>query len=166
MCVESAYYDTCVFLESLNERHPEHDACRDVVDVRRISWAVVLSPGLSSAEASIGEYLDRFEIECVGQGVTVRAMSRAAGQAVEGRHRALKRVLRQRGFSGKDWQHLMAATAAEAEVLLTTDPDYWDPHNKAQPGARKQSDRVKRLIEADLPLRVRLPSEIRSACCG
>ena len=166
MCVESAYYDSCIFLESLNPQHEEHGACCRLVDVPRISWRVAFSPQLTTAEASLREYLEGFEIQCAAHGVDVRRMSPAAAAAAAKEHQELKKKLEQRGFRGGDWKHLMAAVASEAGVLVTVDPDYWDPRNKSQPKAKSRLDGVKRSIESSVGVRIRLPSEIVTACCA
>ena len=166
MCVESAYYDTCIFLYSLNHQLAEHDMCQHLVDPGRITWTVSFSPELSKAEATIGEYLERFEIECARQGVDLRPMPTATGAAAAKKHLALKKTLNKYGFSGKDWRHLMAAVAAKVQVLVTVDKDYWDPRNKAQPHAGARLERVKNTIESSLPIEVRLPSEFLAGCCA
>lgn len=165
MCVESAYYDSCIFLESLNAGHNEHEACCQLVDASRISWRVSFSPELTAAEATLQEYLDRFEVECASHGVDLHRVTPAAANAAARQNQALKRRLSKRGFRGNDWRHLMGAVASGAHALVTVDPDYWDPQNKAQAKAKRRLDNVKRAIEASLTVEIRLPSEIVGACC-
>jgi hypothetical protein len=164
MCVESAYYDTCIFLQSQNDEHKEHEACRQLIDTSRISWTVSCCLELSAAESTVEEYLNQFEIGCALHGVDLRRISLGAAKAVSKENRGLEKSLRLQGFTGNDWNHLMAAVAVESMVLLTTDPDYWDPRNKSQPKAKKQLVEVKRVIEATLPIKIRLPSEVLGCC--
>ena len=165
MCLESAYYDTCIFLASLNDDHQESEACGRLLDVPRISWTVSLCPELSAGESAAQEYIQRFEIECASHGVELMPVAPAAAAATSKKHLGLKKLLVQRGFGARDWKHLMAAATADAKVLLTVDPDFWDPRNKAQPDARRRVVEVKKAIESCLPLKIRLPSEAIDACC-
>ncbi len=165
MCLESAYYDTCIFLESQNNAHPESEACDRLLDVPRISWTVSLCPELSTGESTAKEYIQQFEIGCASHGVELIRIAPAAYAATSKRHLNLKKVLVRQGFSPRDWKHLMAAATADAKILLTVDPDFWDPRNKAQPTARRRLVEVKRAIESCLPLKILLPSEAIDACC-
>ncbi len=161
---ESAYYDTCIFLEALNRSHPESKHCSHLLDVRHISWIVVVSHELSRAESTAEEFIEKFEIACVSQGVDFIGIPLSAIRNSSRKYHPFKRWLTQRGFSSRDWKHLMSAVTGSAKTFVSVDPDYWDPRNKAIPHASSRSDDVKREIERRLPLEVRLPSEVL-ACC-
>jgi hypothetical protein len=163
MCLDSAHYDTCVFLCSLNEDHSESAACVRLLDVSRITWAISFS-ALSLEEATASEYIQQFEIECVSNGVDISKVPLRESQTTSQKHVAEKKRLRQHGFVGNDWMQLMAAVASRSSVLLTTDADFWDPRNKAQPGAKRRLDGVKRAIESSFGVAIRLPSEALDRC--
>jgi hypothetical protein len=74
--------------------------------------------------------------------------------------RAEKKALSQLGFQSRDWTHLMAALHSAADVLISTDDDFWDPANKRNRGAAKKGIQVKRLIESGMNIRILLPSEV------
>jgi hypothetical protein len=160
MPVESAYYDTCVFLESLNTDHPECDACCRLLDPQHVRWKISICRELIDAESTIREFLDRFEIICAANGVTLSNVPVASARSLGRDHKNLKRSLRQLGLEKNDWTHLMAAIAASAQCLCTTDPDFLDPANKRTPRARKKQTRVRDAIEGDLDLDILLPSEL------
>lgn len=166
MCLETAYYDTCVFLESLNEEHGECNACRDLLDVPKISWDVNFCGELSSAESSAGELIDNFEVECASHGVSVNRIPVSEAKALAKEYRGLKKLLTQRSFGNRDWTHLMAAVASGSKVLCTTDPDFWDPRNKVNRKAKVRQVQVQNAIEEALPIEIRLPSEALGECCN
>ena len=134
--------------------------------MRNISWAVCIFPGLIAGESTIKEYVEQFEVGCIRNGIEVRRVGEAEVGAEARKHVDLKKKLRQHGFVGRDWRHLMAAVAAKARVLVTVDEDFWDPENKSQRKSKRRLVRVKSMIEAELEVKVRLPSEIDEACCA
>jgi hypothetical protein len=160
MAVDSAYYDTCVFQQSLNPAHLEHESCKVLVDPKKIEWTVGLCAELSGAEATVSEYLTYFEIECVRNGVNLKLISLGQAKKAAKSHLHLRKRLFAMGFSQNDWNHLTAALVAGVRFLCSVDPDFWDPANKAKRKARKIETRAKEAIEDSLALRVRLPSEL------
>ena len=166
MCLDSAYYDTSVFLQSLNSEHDEHEASKRLLDARRITWSVGICVELSSAESTAAEYIEKFEVECASSGINFIRVSNEESRRVSRRHVPLKRKLSECGFAGRDWLHLMSAVVCGSRALCTTDLDFWDPSNKANPKARKRKVFVQRQIEDSLPIKILLPSEaIALPCC-
>src|SRR6266853_923233 len=111
----SAYYDTCIFLESLNETHRESGGCKDLLTPSLISWVVQICAELSKGESTAAEFIDNFEVDCAANGVHLMRVSLVAARRTAKRHVALKKSLSRRGFTSRDWIHLMAATASRAE---------------------------------------------------
>ncbi|HTO44731.1 MAG TPA: hypothetical protein VML56_11685, partial [Burkholderiales bacterium] len=107
-----------------------------------------------------GEYLERFEVLCASNGVTLYNVPVGDARSHGRPHHGLKRSLRQMGFAADDWTHLMAALVAAAECLCTTDPDFLDPANKRRPRAKKKLTRVRDAIEGNFNLRIFLPSQL------
>lgn len=150
------YYDTCVFLSAANPAAPEAPSCRAFVNVPAISWPVVVSD-VSNLDGSMIEFLDQFEVSCARYGVELTRVSLQEVNATQRRYLPLKYRLRRLGFEGKDWKHLMAAVYGDAQWLLTTDRDFWDPKCKATRGHPKDGV-VRREILTHLGVTVDLPS--------
>ena len=155
----SAYYDTCVFAESLNSTHFEYAACNRLLAVERISWSIAYCAELTFAEATIIEFVQNFEIACASNGITIQRIKVSEAKATAKRNLGLKKRLSLMGFVGKDWTHLMAALHSAVECLCTVDPDFWDPANKATPHAAVPSIAVQQEIEDELPILIVKPSE-------
>lgn len=160
MAVDSAYYDTCVFQQSFNAAHPEHEASKTLVNPAKIKWLVSFCGDLSRAEATVSEYLNYFEVECARNGVVLKAITLGEAKKVSKPHAHLRKRLFAMGFSQNDWNHLTAAVAAGVRFLCSVDPDFWDPANKANPKAKHPGKRAKKDIEHSLALKIRLPSEL------
>ena len=165
MCLESAYYDTCVFLESFNRGHKEYEACIRLLNTEQITWSVRFCAELCSGESSIGEYISNFEINCVMNGIEAINIPISNAKKTSKKYPTLKRTLNQKGFGGRDWTHLMAAVASESQVFCTTDLDFWDPANKRTAKAKVRRIAVQREIESILPIRIYLPSEALESRC-
>jgi hypothetical protein len=160
MALQSAYYDTCIFLECSNAQHSECEACKALLDVERISWVVSFCAELSSGESSAGELIDRFEIACAAYGIDVIAVRLADAKRTARKFLALKKSLLQKGITTRDWSHLMAAIVSNTKTFCSTDLDFWDPANKRNRHAKHRSHAVRNQIEDKLPIEVRLPSEV------
>lgn len=158
--MKSAYYDTCVFLVSLNGSHKEQGSCSDLLNVTTISWPVRICTELIVCESSVEEFVRNFETHCVAHGVEIRDIDITDANAIGKKHQRLKKILKQKGFGGRDWTHLMAAVVSDSDFLCTVDSDFWDPENKANKKAKKQKCGVKSEIEKCLPIQVTLPSEL------
>jgi hypothetical protein len=133
--------------------------CKSILDPAIIAWTVYYCAELINAESSYGEYLGAFEATCAAYGKDVKAISKADAGAIAKKNLGLKKQLKKLALTSRDWIHLMAAHSAGSEALCSTDPDYWDPANKAIPKAKHKSTRVKTIIEAALPIVIVLPSE-------
>jgi hypothetical protein len=160
MALQSAYYDTCIFLECSNLTHRECKACQALLNVEQISWTVSFCTELSAGESSAGELIDRFEVACASYGVTVIVVRLADANRLTRRHVALRQRLLKQGLTTRDWRHLMAAVVSNSRTFCSTDADFWDPANKRNPNATRPSHAVRKQIEAGLPIAIRLPSEV------
>ncbi len=155
---QAVYYDTCIFLLQGNTAHPQCRACAALLEFPKISWTVAYGE-LSLHEAYIQELVREFEVQGALNGVTIVPVSMTAAEATAREHTSLKRSLRLLGFQGRDWKHLMAATWAEVDRLLTDDPDFWDPISKRVKDRHPKDGRVRRLIRKELGIGVNLPTD-------
>jgi len=159
MATVSAYYDTCIFLESLNPTHDECPHCVDLLDTAKVRWKIALCRELSISESTAREFIERFEVDCALNGVNITSVTTAEARKIAKKNRDLGRSLKQLGFGSNDWTHVAAAAAAGVNCLCTVDSDFLDPANKSTPKAKRKKTRVKDAIEERFPIRVRLPSE-------
>lgn len=148
------YYDTCIFLHSLNTANKFHAHSRKILSVSEITWIVSFSRDIIISEAPIKEMIDQFEIDCARNGITYYMPTFNDAKRISKVRAQDKKALRKMGFCGTDWSHLCAAIAVSAAALVTNDEDFFDPANKSNPGMHKRSTKVKRWIEYHFPLRI------------
>lgn len=150
------FYDTCVFLIAKSTGDGDYRYCYNLTDPAQVKWTIVVS-ALSHAEASIGELLERLEVQCALQGVGWLIVEEAEVKAFLKEHPALKTALKALGVGASDLRQVAAALAAKCAVLVTRDTDYELPANKANRGMRGDGD-VARTLRKDWNLRVLRPS--------
>ena len=152
------YYDSCIFGNSLNPAHPDHEGCCLVTSVNNIEWSVGFCEELVCAELpSCVEFLASFFSYCTSSGIKVVTSELSRGKEVAKKYRAQKKALEVLGFRGNDWNHLMIAVGCDAEEILTTDEDFFDPANKAV-SAKKPKKRVQSYIEKEFDILVVRPA--------
>lgn len=158
-----AFYDTVIFLLSLNPRDVDSAACRGLLDVDSPSftWSIIIS-AITRAEATLHEYLDQLEQRCALQGVEWIEVSQQAIAAVMKQQRQLKAELTRAGMQSHDIKQAFAATAARAALFVTRDRDFCDPKDKARRAKKAHGTAVSRLLEAELGLEVLFPTEART----
>jgi len=153
---EVAFYDTCVFILSLNESHRECLACQALLDVALIKWVIAFGE-ISKSESTISEFLDSFEVTCAQNGVNVISVSSRQADKFAKSIQGLKKKLRLLGFGGRDWKQLSGAASVKATTLITDDRDFWDPASK-RGHTHPQDGPVRRIIKAECKIDVELPS--------
>lgn len=156
---KSAYYDSCVFLNSLNMTHKEYKSCSHIVDAANIQWLVYFCSELISSETTASELLVAFEISCASAGAVCFDVSAEDGKKQSKKRLPLKRALAKLQLKSRDFLHLMCAVHAGAESLITVDPDFWDASNKATPKSSVKKVATKNVIEKSLPIKICMPSE-------
>jgi len=133
--------------------------CKKIVDVESIKWGVSICSEAICAECpGLTEYIEQFEINCVRSDVDITTVSLSEARATGKSYVALKKQLNQLSFSGYDWHHLCAAISSKVTAIVSVDEDFFDPANKANPRARKKSDKVKRLIESNTEILIIKPN--------
>lgn len=154
------YYDTCVFGNSLNVTHGDHEGCSFVLSKENVKWVVAFSRDLSAAEnPSCVSAIDAFMLEAAFSGLNFIEVALAEAKSAAKGRAAQKKFLLQLGFGGADWNHLCGAIHSNSEVILSTDDDFFDPSNKAGRRARPLS-RVADYISENLGIEVRRPSKM------
>lgn len=157
---ERAFYDTAIFMLSLNARDPDYSACRGLVDVDSggVVWAIVLSD-ITRAESTLREYLDQLEMRCAQQGVAwVEVKQDEVKQAMRSK-RALKPALEQAGMQAHDIKQAFAAAWAKARIFITRDRDFFDPKDKGRRGKKTRGTRVLDVLSGELDLEVMFPAD-------
>lgn len=156
--MDTYYYDSCVFGNSLNPQHAEYLHCRRITDPSNIGWEVAIFRDLIVSETTFGELIDEFEVQCALNGIVIRIISAAEERKSARRVRQHKRPLSSLGLVQRDWRHVCAALCALVKVFVTTDPDFVDPSNKrVRDGACM---RVARYLSDNLGIIVELPSAV------
>lgn len=156
-----AFYDTVVFLLSLNRGDPAHGACRALLAIDSVTWTIALS-AISRGEASIDEYLSQLEQQCALQGVEWREVAMDQISAAVKRNAGLKTRLTQAAMQSRDIKQAFAAGCAQAALLVTCDQDFFDPKGKRHKGRAGKADQgglVARLLRDELGLRVCTPAD-------
>jgi hypothetical protein len=136
--VERAFYDTVIFVLSLNRRDPDHPACVELLAIESggVTWSIAVS-AITRGEATLREYLDQLELRCAQQGVEwVEVKQEQVAEAMR-RARATKAALEQAGMQSRDIKQAFAAVWAKAIVFVTRDRDFFDPKDKAGAGRRR-----------------------------
>lgn len=152
------YYDACLFGNALNSSHASYDGCVRFVTVDSIDWEIACCPEIVLSEfPSIREFFEQFFVYCALSGIVYRHVTLAEAKATSKIHRAHKRPLSILGFQGNDWNHLMAAVGEKCGEIITTDEDFFDPLNKANPGASKKSKVVATYIKNKFKIIVVMP---------
>lgn len=155
-----AFYDTVIFVLSLNPADEDNAACRDLLDVDSpaLTWAIIIS-AITRAEATIQEYLDQLEQRCALQGVEwVEVPQQTIAATMKGL-RQLKAKLTRAGMQSHDIKQACAATAAKATLFVTRDSDFRDPRDKAQRAKKTPGTAVSKLLRAELGLEVLFPTD-------
>ena len=158
--LERAFYDTVVFLLSLNQADPDHASCRSLLDVDSgtITWCITLSV-ITRAEATLDEYLDQLEQRSAMQGVDWREVQEDDIRAAMRRNRAVKERLERAGMQSRDIKQAFAAAWAQAVVLVTRDRDFFDPQDKGRRGRKKRGTAVSDLLREQLAIEPMFPAE-------
>lgn len=141
--LERAFYDTAIFLLSLNTADKDNKACRALLDIEGggITWCIIISE-ISRGEATIREYLDQLEQRCALQGVEwIEVMLEDITGEVR-KKPSLKRQLEQAGMQSRDIKQIFAAAWARSSILVTRDRDFIDPRNKRLRGRQKPGTAV------------------------
>lgn len=162
-----AFYDTVVFLLSLNQGDRDHEACRALVDVDRaaVTWSILIS-AITRAEASLHEYLDQLEQRCALQGVEWVEVSQREIAAEMKQRRPLKAELDRAGMQAHDIKQVFAAVSGRAGLLVTRDRDFLDPKDKSRRGKKGRGSAVSKQLQAELGLVVLFPREARERLLG
>jgi predicted nucleic acid-binding protein len=153
-----AFYDTVIFVLSLNTADPDHALCRDLLDTNTITWSIAVS-AITRGEASIHEYLDQLEQRCALQGIEWFEISSKDIAATAKQYRSLKTSLQQAGMQSDDIKQIFAAIAATASLFVTRDRDFLDPKDKAKRGKKTRGTAIDRLLDAKrIALEVMFPA--------
>ena len=162
-----AFYDTVIFLLSLNQGDRDHEACLALVDVdsAAVTWAILIS-AITRAEASLHEYLDQLEQRCALQGVEWVEVTQQEIAVEMKQRRQLKAELDRAGMQTHDIKQVFAAVAGRAELLVTRDRDFLDPKDKARRGKKARGSAVSKQLQAELGLAVLFPGEARAQLIG
>jgi predicted nucleic acid-binding protein len=160
---QSAYYDSCIFLNAQNTSHRDHQECLAITTPANIQWIVWVCAELVAAETTAGELVSAFEINCAVNGVLVVHATLAAASVLAKKYKNQKMKLRKLQLQDQDFMHLMCAVHSSAEVLTTVDPDFWDAANKRNPGSKKLLTGTKKYIESEFPIEIVSPAELLRA---
>lgn len=134
----TAFYDTCVFLCSIDGQATHHTHCEDLVDAAQVKWSVALSE-LSYAEATVSRLIEAFEVACAQHGViVVRVLALQIQQTKRSRRHDVKK-LEKMGLSSGDIKQLFAAFYAGVAYFVTDDSDFWDPSVKSKGRSARSS---------------------------
>lgn len=157
---ERAFYDTVIFVLSLNQRDPDHPACRDLLDVGSdgVAWGIVVS-AITYGETSLQEYLDQLELRCAQQGVEWVKVEQEQVAEVMRRARTTKAALEQAGMQSRDIKQAFAAVWAKARVFITRDRDFFDPKDKGRRGKKKRGSSVRDLLCGNLEIEALFPAD-------
>ncbi len=144
---ERAFYDTVVFVLSLNAKDPDGPACGALLDIESggVLWGIVLS-AITRGEATLEEYLNQLEQRCALQGVEWVEVGQDQVSELMRKARALKSKLEQAGMQSRDIKQVFAASSGKAVVFVTRDRDFFDPQDKGQRGKKKRGTNVRDLI--------------------
>ncbi len=152
------YYDSCIFGAATNSQHPGCGGCQRVTEVASIEWTVAACRELIQAEfPSATEYLEQFLAYCAFNGVGLVLNTLQDAKSAAKLNRAHKKPLEQMGFGSQDWNHLNSASHCEADTIYTVDDDFFDPWNKANPGAARKRRAVADYITKNLGIAVVRP---------
>jgi hypothetical protein len=154
----SGFYDTCVFELALNTSDRDHADCAALVDAGTITWPVSFSE-ISRAEAPFDEYLDRFLVQCIQNGVSCIEIKMDGIQATQRLHRDTKKALEYEGMQSRDIKQAFAARAANATILVTRDRDFNAPSLKSTKSKKASSGNVLKILRQELELLVAGPKE-------
>ena len=160
---DSAYYDSCIFLNAQNTTHREHLSCLAITTPSKIRWVVWICHELIAAETTAIELVNAFEISCALEGVLVAHSRLDEAKSLASKRKQEKRRLMNLQLKNRDFMHLMCAVTSKAETLTSVDLDFWDAANKRNSNARRLLDGTKRAIEQCFPVAVMLPSELIDA---
>ena len=155
-----AFYDTVIFVLSLNPADEDSAACRDLLDVDSpsLTWAIIIS-AITKAEATIQEYLDQLELRCALQGIEwVEVPQQTIAATMKGLSQ-LTAKLKQAGMESHDIKQAAAANAANAALFVTRDSDFRDPKDKVRRAKKAPGTAVSKLLRAELGLEVLFPTD-------
>lgn len=157
---ERAFYDTVVFVLSLNPRDGDHAYCRDLLDVDsgKIVWCIVLS-AITRGETTLHEYLNQLEQRCAMQGVDWLEVQQEQLAEVMRKKRAIKARLEQAGMQSRDIKQVFAAAWAQAAIFITRDRDFFDPKDKGQRGKKRRGASVRDVVRDELSVEPLFPAD-------
>jgi hypothetical protein len=157
---ERAFYDTVVFVLSLNPRDGDHAPCRDLLDVDsgKIAWCIVLS-AITRGEATLHEYLNQLEQRCAVQGVDWLEVRQEHLAELIRKKRAVKAQLEQAGMQSRDIKQVFAAAWAQAIIFITRDRDFFDPKDKGRRGKKARGTSVRDLVRDELTVEPLFPAD-------
>jgi predicted nucleic acid-binding protein len=157
---DRAFYDTVVFVLSLNADDGDHPSCRDLLDIEGggVTWCIVLS-AITRGEATLHEYLSQLEQRCAAQGVEWRQVEQEHIKEAMKRSRAVKERLEQAGMQSRDIKQAFAAAWANAALLVTRDRDFFDPKDKGRRGKRGRGSSVRDLLRGELSVEPLFPAD-------
>jgi hypothetical protein len=161
-----SFYDTVVFVLSLNSTDPDYRFCAELVDARYIRWCVALSD-VTLGESTVGVYVEKLLVEWAFQGIAFSQVTAAEIKAARKRHRGTLRKLEQMRLQSRDASQVAAAAHAAAQYLVTRDADFFDPSRKRTSGsAGGRPGKVAQVIRKELRIEVVLPREARARMDG
>ena len=152
------YYDACLFGNASNGASADHDGCVKATTVANINWAIACCSEIVLSEfPSVTEFFNQFFVYCALSGVARIDVTLAEAKATAKLHRHHKNPMRQLGFDGNDWNHLMAAVHACSDEIITTDEDFFDPSNKSNRGAARKVRKVADYIKGNFDIDIKRP---------
>lgn len=163
------YYDTTVFRIALNPGDLDYCYCAQLVDLRVIRWPIAFSE-ISRGEASIGEWLDRFHVGCVANGIDVKEVIQSEIKLSKRGLKAQLKALAKFGMGARGTGHVAAAHAVKPCSIVSRDSDFVDPAIKRLKSPKNPPERAQRLISRELGMRVLTPREAVEgqglSCCA
>lgn len=157
--IRGAFYDTVVFVLSLNTGDKDCPHCQALLDTSQINWSLAFS-AISRAEAPIGELLDAFVTQCAFQGVDLREIDMPTITKSMKDKQNIKKRLTQTGMASRDIKQAFAASAAGCRAFITRDWDFKNPKNKVTRSGKNNTTQNEILKEFNL--HVCLPHEART----
>lgn len=154
-----AFYDTVIFVLSLNKGDADSDACRALLDIDSpsLTWSILLSV-ITRAEATLHEYLDQLEQRCALQGVEWVEIPTSTIAATMKKQREVKARLGRAGMQSHDIKQVFAAVAGRAALFVTRDRDFFDPKDKARRSTKTPGSSVSKILTAELELEPLFPA--------
>jgi hypothetical protein len=160
--VIGAFYDTNIFVLSLNAADPDGTHCVKLLDANHICWRVGLSE-ITRGESSISEYVDELLSGFAAAGVDFIEVSEAEIKSKIKTKRDVKRKLEILGVSPRDARQAFAAFSMAADLLVVRDFDFRDPAFKARMSDGGRIGRVERLLSTAFGYKVAFPVDALEA---